>query len=187
MHHAGPHLREEACRYDNLWGYSCRAWTSKYLSTSRTPTSSRTQHALMLPCQPSSMPLRKVPSLLYSARTLADLKGEKTETFSMTPAAKVVEEKLSRPGQLIKDWKGQAHWHGSASSYLRYLRGRPHCRDRGRDHLEEISAERKRHAEGDSKGFLSYADEAFFSTNFKTNPTSSPSIPGQASCWIPTL
>ena len=49
------------------------------------------------------MPLRKVPSLLYFARTLADLEGEKTETFSMTPAAKVVEEKLSRPGQLIKD------------------------------------------------------------------------------------
>ena len=30
----------------------------------------------------------------------------------------------------------------------------------------------KRRSEGDTKGFLSYADEASFSTDFKTNPTS---------------
>ena len=33
--------------------------------------------------------------------------GEKTEMFSRAPAAKVVDEKLSRPGQLIRTEKGK--------------------------------------------------------------------------------
>ena len=59
----------------------------------RTLTSSRTQHALMLPCQPSGMPVIMASSLPCFARTLADLLVRRTK-ISIAPVAEVVEGQL---------------------------------------------------------------------------------------------
>ena len=81
--------------------------------------------------------------------------------------------------------QGQAYWHDVERSYHCCLRGRPHCRDRERDHLEETCAEMKCRFEGDTKGFLGYADKALVPPTSGPTPSPSPLLPRMTACWTP--